>query len=92
MLEDNKLLPLANDESKVTPVTSQFTASALQLHPDVTVIIDEAASKLKRKSYYKFVEKMYRMLEEKKVPVKPLHFPFLNSRGFSRNLDLLEAY
>jgi len=75
ILEAKKILLLASGESKADavaaliegPVTSQVTASALQLHPDVTVIIDEAAaSKLKRKSYYKFVDKMYRMLEEKK--------------------------
>ncbi|MFA6929984.1 MAG: glucosamine-6-phosphate deaminase [Lentisphaeria bacterium] len=36
------------------PITSMNTASALQLHNDVTVILDEAAaSKLARKDYYK---------------------------------------
>jgi glucosamine-6-phosphate deaminase len=38
------------------PVTSAVTASALQLHPDATVVIDEeAASELERKEYYKWV-------------------------------------
>jgi len=38
------------------PVTAQVTASALQLHRDVVVILDkEAASKLKRADYYKWV-------------------------------------
>ena len=38
------------------PVTSQVTASALQLHPDAIVILDEgAASKLKHADYYKWV-------------------------------------
>jgi glucosamine-6-phosphate deaminase len=38
------------------PVTSAVTASALQLHPDATVVIDEeAASELERKDYYKWV-------------------------------------
>jgi glucosamine-6-phosphate deaminase len=41
------------------PVTSEITASALQLHPSVTVFLDEAAAeKLKRKDYYKYVESM----------------------------------
>lgn len=41
------------------PVTSQITASVLQLHPDVTVIVDEkAASKLRRLSYYKWADEM----------------------------------
>lgn len=36
------------------PITSMNTASALQLHNDVNIIIDEAAaSKLTRKAYYK---------------------------------------
>lgn len=38
------------------PVTAQVTASALQLHRHVTVILDEeAASKLKRADYYRWV-------------------------------------
>jgi glucosamine-6-phosphate deaminase len=37
------------------PITSQITSSALQLHPRVTVVLDEpAASKLKRIDYYKW--------------------------------------
>ncbi len=36
------------------PITYMNTSSALQLHPDVTVVIDEAAaSKLKYRDYYK---------------------------------------
>jgi glucosamine-6-phosphate deaminase len=39
------------------PVTSMVTASALQLHPAVTVILDEAAaSKLEHRGYYKWVQ------------------------------------
>ena len=39
------------------PVTSQVTASILQFHPRVIAILDEdAASSLKRRDYYKFVE------------------------------------
>lgn len=38
------------------PVTSQITASMLQVHPKVMVILDEdAASLLKKRDYYKFV-------------------------------------
>jgi len=41
------------------PVTADITASALQLHRDTIVVLDEeAASKLKRKEYYKYVDKM----------------------------------
>ena len=47
------------------PVTAQVTASALQLHPDVTVVIDEdAARHLQRKAYYEEVEESHRLLEE----------------------------
>jgi len=45
-------------------ITSQITASALQLHPNTIVILDEeAASKLKRKDYYLFAEKMLKELK-----------------------------
>lgn len=63
ILEAKEILFLANGLKKAEvvakaiegPITSQITASALQLHPKVTLIIDEqAASKLKRKDYYKF--------------------------------------
>ncbi len=41
------------------PVTTEITASALQLHPKVTAFLDVAAAdKLKRKDYYKYVEEM----------------------------------
>jgi len=64
ILEAKEIIFLASGEKKAEvvakaiegPITSQITASALQLHPRVTVILDEAAaSKLKRKEYYKFV-------------------------------------
>lgn len=46
------------------PVTSQVTASALQLHRDVIVVLDEAAaSLLQRIEYYKEVEQTQRELE-----------------------------
>ncbi|HOG50860.1 MAG TPA: glucosamine-6-phosphate deaminase [Lentisphaeria bacterium] len=62
ILDARELLLLATGANKADaiaatlegPVTSMCTASALQLHPDVTVVIDEAAaSKLKNISYYK---------------------------------------
>ena len=38
------------------PITSQVTASALQLHRDVVVLVDEAAgSKLKKADYYRWI-------------------------------------
>ncbi|MCM8804686.1 MAG: glucosamine-6-phosphate deaminase [Candidatus Omnitrophica bacterium] len=63
ILEAKEIILLANGIKKAEvvakaiegPITSQITASALQLHPKVTAILDEeAASKLKRKKYYKF--------------------------------------
>lgn len=74
IMEARKLLLLANGEGKADavaaliegPITSQITASVLQMHPDATVIIDEAAaSKLKRKEYYKHTDRLFRDLEEK---------------------------
>ena len=50
------------------PVTAQVTASALQLHSDVIVILDDAAaSQLNRRSYYDEVEKSQRLLESGKL-------------------------
>ncbi len=46
------------------PITAQVPASALQLHPSVTVLLDhEAASWLARAAYYKEVEKLQVELE-----------------------------
>jgi glucosamine-6-phosphate deaminase len=46
------------------PVTSQITASALQLHRDVMVVIDEgAAQQLARREYYREVERAQSLLE-----------------------------
>ena len=50
------------------PISSQITASALQMHPHTIVILDEeAASKLKRKDYYLYAERMFKELELVKV-------------------------
>jgi len=74
--EAKRLLLVANGAGKADavaafvegPVTSQITASILQMHPDATVILDEpAASKLKRKEYYRHVDKLFRQLEEKAI-------------------------
>jgi glucosamine-6-phosphate deaminase len=46
------------------PVTAQVTASALQLHQDVVVIVDEAAAGwLARRDYYEEVERAQQLLE-----------------------------
>ncbi len=73
IMEAKKIILLANGEGKADaiaatvegPVTSQITASILQIHPEVTIIVDEAvASKLKRKAYYMHVNKL---LEEQNL-------------------------
>ncbi len=47
------------------PITSQVTASVLQVHPRVVVILDEAAAaSLERKEYYKYVEEQRAQLEK----------------------------
>ncbi len=65
ILEARKLLLVANGESKADavaaavegPVTSMVTASALQLHPDSMIFIDEqAAGKLKMRDYYDWIQ------------------------------------
>lgn len=64
ILEARKILILARGTAKAEavaqaiegPLTSSVTASALQLHPDVTFVLDEAAaSHLKQQEYYRRV-------------------------------------
>jgi len=66
IMEAKHCLLLANGIKKADPVaalvegpiTSQVTASALQMHPNATVIVDSsAASKLKRIDYYNWTYK-----------------------------------
>jgi len=65
ILEARQILFLANGANKADavaktiegPVTSMITASALQLHPDVTAYLDRpAASKLSMLDYYQWVQ------------------------------------
>jgi len=64
ILEAKKILLLATGAAKAEtvaeaiegPITASVTASCLQLHPDVTFVIDEAAgSRLKQRDYYRRV-------------------------------------
>ena len=65
ILEGRRLMLLANGRNKAAaiaatvegPVTSMVTASALQLHPQVEVFLDEdAASELKLRDYYAWIQ------------------------------------
>jgi glucosamine-6-phosphate deaminase len=71
ILEAKRILLLASGSSKAAsianaiegPVTASVTASALQLHPEVTFIVDEdAGANLKRKDYYRRVLEMTAIL------------------------------
>ncbi len=64
ILDARRCLLLATGEAKADiigqavegPITSMVTASALQLHPKATVIVDEAAAaKLKEQEYYRWI-------------------------------------
>ena len=64
IIEARRCILLATGESKAQviaqavegPITSMVTATALQLHPRCTVIVDEAAAtSLKEKDYYRWV-------------------------------------
>jgi glucosamine-6-phosphate deaminase len=75
ILEARKILLLASGNGKCQaiaqaiegPITSTVTASALQLHPEVTVILDEAAAtQLKYRDYYeKVLENTLQLTPEK---------------------------
>ena len=65
VLEARKLVLLANGANKADavadavegPVSSMCTASALQMHPDSTVFVDDqAAAKLKMRKYYEWIQ------------------------------------
>jgi glucosamine-6-phosphate deaminase len=65
IMEARNLLLLANGKSKAEavaamiegPVTSMITASALQMHPHATCVVDrEAASDLKMLDYYEWIQ------------------------------------
>jgi glucosamine-6-phosphate deaminase len=65
ILEAREVLLVANGENKAQavaeaiegPVTSMITASALQLHPDTTAVLDRAAAtKLKMIEYYEWIQ------------------------------------
>lgn len=64
ILDARRCILLATGEAKAEiiaqavegPITSMVTASALQLHPKATVIVDEAAAaKLKEQEYYRWI-------------------------------------
>jgi glucosamine-6-phosphate deaminase len=64
ILESKRAVLLATGESKADiiakavegPITSIVTASALQLHPHCTIVVDEeAAAKLKMRDYYDWI-------------------------------------
>lgn len=72
ILDARAILLLATGDKKAAavrafvegPVTAQVPASALQLHADVTVLLDEAsASWLVRRDYYRYVEQIQSELE-----------------------------
>ena len=76
ILETRKILLLATGASKATAVvksieghvTSAVSASALQLHPDVTFLLDEpAASGLTQREYYERVLKMTALLTPERL-------------------------
>lgn len=73
ILEARKIVLLATGKGKAAavhalaegPVTASVPASALQLHANVTLLLDEtAASKLTRREYYMHVEEIQRSLEQ----------------------------
>jgi glucosamine-6-phosphate deaminase len=76
ILEARKILLVAAGEAKSAavaksiegPVTSAVSASALQLHPDVTFVIDDAAaSQLTQRAYYHRVLKMTALLTPERL-------------------------
>ena len=74
IMDAKKILLIASGEGKADvckefiegPVTSQITATALQLHSYAIVVLDEkAASKLERKEYYNWVRDNKHVVEKR---------------------------
>lgn len=74
ILEARRILMLATGANKANavrafiegPITAQVTASALQLHPQVTVLLDEPAAEwLQRREYYADVERIQLQVEQR---------------------------
>jgi glucosamine-6-phosphate deaminase len=92
ILEAKRLMLLATGENKADavaaaiegPVTSMITASALQLHRDVVVLLDHAAaSKLKMIEYYDWIEakRPGAPIVDAGPPIAPPHFARSATRG-----------
>ncbi len=61
---ENKAVPIR--DCVEGPITAMCTASALQLHPNAVIIVDEAAaSKLERIEYYRWVQEAQPLLADK---------------------------
>lgn len=78
ILESRQCLLLATGPHKAKavrdavegPVTAQVTASALQLHRDVIVVLDEEAARLlERRDYYRAVERSQEQLQSGRLGV-----------------------
>ncbi len=76
ILDTRRVLLLASGRSKAAavakavegPITSSVSASALQMHPDVTFIIDdEAAYSLTQRDYYHHVLEMTKIFSKEKL-------------------------
>ena len=76
ILEAEQILLVATGEGKADairetvegPISAAVPATALQLHPQVTVLLDNAAAtRLARKDYYREVEVIQRELEQNVV-------------------------
>jgi glucosamine-6-phosphate deaminase len=76
ILDSRRVLLLASGRSKAAavakaiegPITSSVSASALQMHPDVTFIIDEeAAYSLTQRDYYRHVVEMTKLFTPERL-------------------------
>ena len=72
IMEAKRCILLANGENKAKavanaiegPITASIPASALQMHPNTTILLDASAAKnLKHLEYYKWVYQNKRELE-----------------------------
>jgi len=90
ILEAREIVMIVSGEKKAAvcaefvegPVTARVTASALQLHPRVEVVLDEAAaSQLQHADYYRWVQQQKQQLVGMPSQVSFLRRPVRKSKG-----------
>lgn len=101
ILDSRRCILLATGENKAAivakaiegPITSMISATALQLHPNCVVVLDEAAAgKLKETEYYRWIFENQPEWEPFRVAPSPLNDAFQAAQAVKNNRDGEQCY